>query len=193
MKKDFSTVKNIILLIASALTLVAVTFAWYAVNERGALSILSNKVNGSTLSVVYNESDDDGVTYDTLTSDLNMDNMYEGKTKYYRIDVKTFPDVPIRIIMSFDGLSSSNTMLPYVYFDYKVVCNGNGEVLASGTGLKMSDYISSNVFAQDVSSLQVGGNNDYSVFYNVYVVTGEEEVSGTASLGEVRILGQQIS
>ena len=192
MKKDFSTVKNIILLIASALTLVAVTFAWYAVNERGALSILSNKVNGSTLSVVYNESDD-GFNYNTLTSDLNMDNMYQGKTKYYRIDVKTFPDVPIRIIMSFDGLSSSNTMLPYVYFDYKVVCNGNSEVLASGTGLKMSDYISSNVFAQDVSSLQVGGNNDYSVFYNVYVVTGGEEVSGTASLGEVRILGQQIS
>lgn len=192
MKKDFSTVKNIILLIASALTLVAVTFAWYAVNERGALSILSNKVNGSTLSVVYNESDD-GVTYNTLTSDLNMDNMYEGKKKYYRIDVKTFPDVPIRIIMSFDGLSSSNTMLPYVYFDYRVVCNGNSEVLASGTGMKMSDYISSNVFAQDVSSLQVGGNNDYSVFYDVYVVTGGEEVSGTASLGEVRILGQQIS
>ena len=115
MKKDFSTVKNIILLIASALTLVAVTFAWYAVNERGALSILSNKVNGSTLSVVYNESDD-GVTYKTLTSDLNMDNMYEGKTKYYRIDVKTFPDVPIKIIMSFDGLSASNTMLSYVSF-----------------------------------------------------------------------------
>ncbi|MGN1168921.1 MAG: hypothetical protein ACI4RB_02275 [Acutalibacteraceae bacterium] len=192
MKKDFSTVKNIILLIASALTLVAVTFAWYAVNERGALSILSNKVNGSTLSVVYNESDD-GVTYNTLTSDLNMDNMYEGKTKYYRIDVKTFPDVPIKIIMSFDGLSASNTMLPYVYFDYKVVCNGNGEILANETGLKMSNYISNNVFAVDVSSLQVGGNNDYSVFYNVYVVTGGESVSGTASLGEVRLLGQQIS
>ena len=192
MKKDFSTVKNIILLIASALTLVAVTFAWYAVNERGALSILSNKVNGSTLSVVYNESDD-GVTYKTLTSDLNMDNMYEGKTKYYRIDVKTFPDVPIKIIMSFDGLSASNTMLSYVYFDYKVVCNGNGEILANETGLKMSNYISNNVFAVDVSSLQVGGNNDYSVFYNVYVVTGGESVSGTASLGEVRLLGQQIS
>ena len=192
MKKDFSTVKNIILLIASALTLVAVTFAWYAVNERGVLSILSNKVNGSTLSVVYNESDD-GVTYKTLTSDLNMDNMYEGKTKYYRIDVKTFPDVPIKIIMSFDGLSASNTMLSYVYFDYKVVCNGNGEILANETGIKMSDYISGNVFAVDVSSLQVGGNNDYSVFYNVYVVTGGESVSGTASLGEVRLLGQQIS
>ena len=192
MKKDFSTVKNIILLIASALTLVAVTFAWYAVNERGVLSILSNKVNGSTLSVVYNESDD-GVTYKTLTSDLNMDNMYEGKTKYYRIDVKTFPDVPIKIIMSFDGLSASNTMLSYVYFDYKVVCNGNGEILANETGLKMSNYISNNVFAVDVSSLQVGGNNDYSVFYNVYVVTGGESVSGTASLGEVRLLGQQIS
>ena len=192
MKKDFSTVKNIILLIASALTLVAVTFAWYAVNERGVLSILSNKVSGSTLSVVYNESDD-GVTYNTLTSDLNMDNMYEGKTKYYRIDVKTFPDVPIKIIMSFDGLSASNTMLSYVYFDYKVVCNGNGEILANETGLKMSNYISNNVFAVDVSSLQVGGNNDYSVFYNVYVITGGESVSGTASLGEVRPLGQQIS
>ena len=193
MKKDFSTVKNIILLIASALTLVAVTFAWYAVNERGALSILSNKVNGSTLSVVYNESDD-GVTYKTLTSDLDMDNMYEGKTKYYRIDVKTFPDVPIKIIMNFEGLSSTNTMLPYVYFDYKVVCKGNNEILANETGLKMSSYISgNNVFAVDVSSLQVGGNNDYSVYYNVYVVTGGESVSGTASLGEVIITGQQIS
>ena len=63
MKNNFSTIKNLILLIASALTLVAVTFAWYAVSNQGSLSIFTGKVDGSTLSVTYCESADNGATY----------------------------------------------------------------------------------------------------------------------------------
>ena len=43
MKKDFKTIKNLILLIASALTLVAVTFAWYSISKNvGGFTIDSN-------------------------------------------------------------------------------------------------------------------------------------------------------
>ena len=121
MKNNFSTIKNLILLIASALTLVAVTFAWYAVSNQGSLSIFTGKVDGSTLSVTYCESSDNGATYNALTGDLEMNNMVEGQKKMYRIDVKTFPDVPVKLVMSFDYLVSTNDLLPYVYFDYKIV------------------------------------------------------------------------
>lgn len=192
MKKDFGKIKNIILLIASALTLVAVTFAWYTVGNESGVSVFSPKINSSTLSAAYYESDD-GVSYNLLSGEIEMDNMYEGKTKYYRINVKTFEDVPIRLIMNFEGINASNALLSYVYFDYSVVCNGTGEELEKGTALKMSDYTSSNIFAQDISSLQLNGNNAYSVYYNVYVITNGEDVSGTADLGEIKIQGQQIS
>ena len=192
MKNNFSTVKNLILLIASALTLVAVTFAWYAVSNQGSLSIFTGKVDGSTLSVTYCESADNGATYNALTGDLEMNNMVEGQKKMYRIDIKTFPDVPVKLVMSFDNLISTNDLLPYVYFDYKIVCNATGAELDSRTALKMSEYTVSNVFAQDVSAYQNEGNNDYSIYYDVYVITGEEIVSGSAELGEVKIQGQQV-
>lgn len=192
MKNNFSTIKNLILLIASALTLVAVTFAWYAVSNQGSLSIFTGKVDGSTLSVTYCESADNGATYNALTGDLEMNNMVEGQKKMYRIDIKTFPDVPVKLVMSFDNLISTNDLLPYVYFDYKIVCNATGAELDSRTALKMSEYTVSNVFAQDVSAYQNDGNNDYSIYYDVYVITGEEIVSGSAELGEVKIQGQQV-
>ncbi len=192
MKNRFSTIKNLILLTASALALVAVTFAWYTVSNESTLSVLIGKVDGSTLSVVYNESTDSGSTYSVLDGVLEMENMVEGKKKMYRIDVKTFPDVPVKLIMSFENLVATNDLLPYVYFDYRIVCDATDEVLASGEGLKMSDYTVSNVFAYDISSYQAEGNNDYSVYYDVYVITGDASVSGAAELGDVKIQGQQI-
>ncbi len=193
MKKDFSTLKNLILLIASALTLVAVTFAWYAVSNKGTVSTFFGQVDGSTLSVVYNESTDNGSTYNELIGDIEMNNMVEGYKKMYRIDVTTFPDVPIKLVMSFDDLVATNDLLPYVYFDYKIVCNSTSAELESKQGLRMSDYTVSNVFAFDISESQREGNNEYSVYYDVYVVTGDETVSGSAELGSVKIQGQQIS
>lgn len=193
MKKDFRTIKNIILLIASALTLVAVTFAWYSLSKKVGNFVINSNVSGSTLAVSYFESADNGNTYKKLNGDMSMSNMVEGKTAYYRMDVKTFNDKMIKIIMSFDGLSSSNTAANFVYFDYKVVCKDTGEVINSSTGLKMSDYISNNVFSVDVSQYQKNKHYTFEVYYNVYVVSNGATVpSGTASLGEVKLLGQQV-
>ncbi len=192
MKNNFSVVKNLILLIASALTLVAVTFAWYAVTNQGDLAMFTGRVNGSTLSVDYYESTDNGATYEILNGDLEMNNMVEGQKKMYRIDVKTFPDVPIRLVMSFENLVSTNDLLPYIYFDYKIVCNTTGVELESKTGMKMSEYTVSNVFAYDISDSQLEGNNDYRVYYDVYVITGGDSVEGSAELGEVKLQGQQV-
>lgn len=192
MKNKFSTIKNLILLIASALTLVAVTFAWYSVSSESTLWELAGQVDGSTLSVVYNESTDGGNNYEVLTGDLEMTDMVEGQKRMYRIDVKTFPDVPIKLTMSFENLVSTNDLLPYVYFDYKIVCNSTSEVIDSQTELKMSDYTVSNVFSCDISTYQNAGNHDYSVYYDVYVITGGESVSGAAELGDVKLQGQQV-
>lgn len=193
MKKDFKTIKNIILLIASALTLVAVTFSWFSLSKRAGNFTIASNVSGTTISVKYNESTD-GTTYKELNGNLSMKNMYEGKTSHYRMDVRTFDDAPVKIIMSFDGLSASNITANYVYFDYKVVCKATGEVLGSGTELNMGDYTSTNVFAIDVSSYQKNGKNEFYVYYDVYVRAESGKIeSGSTSLGEVKLLGQQIN
>lgn len=197
MKRDFKTIKNIILLIASALTLVAVTFSWFSLSKKVGNFKINSTVSGTTLSVKYFESADGGKNYTRLKSDLSMENMYEGKKAYYRMDVKTFKDKPVKLIMSFDGLSSSNTTAGYVYFDYRLVSASTEEVIKSETGLKMSDYASSNVFVQDVTSYQKKGENDFNLYYDVYVVTGSgasiPNANQQVSLGSVKLLGQQVN
>lgn len=191
MNNKFGTIKNIILLIASALTLVAVSFAWFSLTKKNDLSTVNANVNGSTLAVKYYESTNGGSTYNLLTGNLEMTNMSESSRRYYRMDVTTF-DTPIKLIMSFDNLTSANTFAKYVYFDYRLVCNDTGDTLASQTGLKMSNYTSTSVFAQDLSTLQANNRRSYSVYYEVYLVTGSDTVSGSGSLGEVKLLGQQV-
>jgi hypothetical protein len=142
--------------------------------------------------VVYNESTNGGAEYKELSGDIEMNNMVEGQKKMYRIDVKTFPDIPIKLVMSFEDLVATNDLLPYIYFDYKIVCNSTSTELESKTGLRMSEYTVSNVFAFDISSFQLDGNNDYSIYYDVYVITGGESVVGSADLGYVKLQGQQI-
>lgn len=193
MKKDFRTIKNLILLIASALTLVAVTFAWYSLSKNVGNFVIKSNVSGSTLAVDYYESTDNGNTYKKLKGDLSMSNMVEGKTAYYKMNVRTFNDKMIKIIMSFDGLNSSNTAAKFVYFDYKVVCKDTGEILSSNTGLKMSDYTANDVFNVDVSNYQKNKHYDFEVYYNVYVMSdGATITSGSSSLGEIKLLGQQV-
>lgn len=194
MKKDFRTIKNLILLIASALTLVAVTFAWYSLSKKVGNFVINSNVSGSTLAVDYYESADQGKTYKKLNGDLSMSNMVEGKKAYYKMDVKTFNDKLIKIIMSFEGLSSNNPVASYAYFDYRIVCKDTGEVIDSNTGLKMSDYASSSVFTADVSKYQRNKHYNFEVYYDVYVVTnGGTIVSGSSNLGEIKLLGQQVN
>ena len=195
MKKDFKTIKNFILLIASALTLVAVTFSWFSLSKRVSPGAIDSSVSGSTLAVKYYESKDSGKSYSPLTGDIIMNNMVEGQKAYYKMGVRTFKDKQIKLLMSFEGLSSSNVTARYVYFDYKLTTK-NGDVISSGTKLKMSDYSSANVFAADVSVYQKNNINDFELYYDVYVVidgTTLSEANRTASLGQVKLLGQQVS
>lgn len=192
MKKDFKTIKNLILLIASALTLVAVTFAWYSISKNvGGFTINSN-VSGSTIAVNYFESTDNGSTYKELKGDLDMNEMIDGKIAKYRMDIKTFNDFLVKIVMSFEGLTGSNAAADHVYFNYRLETK-DGDVLSHGENLKMSDYASNSVFAQDVSLYQKNGTNDFKLYYELYLVTNGDDISGKASLGEVKLAGQQIS
>ncbi len=191
MKINFKPVKNIILLIASALTLVAVTFAWYSLSKNVGNFQLDSDVSGSTLSVNYFVSSDGGKNYSKLIGDISMNNVAEGQVEYYRMDVKTFKDKPVKLIMSFEGLTSNN-ISSHVYFDYTLKRKDTGVVLSEAQKLKMSDYVSNNVFAFDVSSFQSSGVNEYVIDYNVYVVSDGESISGSSSLGEVKITGQQV-
>ncbi len=195
MKRDFKTIKNLILLIASSLTLVAVTFSWFSLNKKVGDFEIDSNVSGSTLAVKYFESTDEGASYSQIAGNMSMSNMCEGKTAYYRMDIKTFSDKLIKLIMSFDGLSSGNETAKYVYFDYKLVCTSTGEELLSEKGLKMSDYSSADIFTYDVSSYQNNKNYDFRLFYNVYVKADGAIAPATnekVSLGEVKLLGQQV-
>lgn len=191
MEKKFVTIKNLILLIASALTLVAVSFAWFSLAQKNQVKKFDTDIVGSTIAVKYYESTNNGWSYKVLPGDINLNNMTDGSRKFYRMDVTTF-DTPIKLIMSFDNLGSSNQFAKYVYFDYELVCEDTNQSLSKQTGLKMSDYTYTSVFAHDLSALQAANHKKYSVYYQVYLVTGSESLSGSGSLGDVKLLGQQV-
>ena len=67
--KKFSFYKNIILVVASALTLVAVTFAWFSVAYVNDISGIQASVSGDLIKVDFYEQNDDG-EYTALTDDI---------------------------------------------------------------------------------------------------------------------------
>ncbi len=61
MKKEFAFIKNLILAVASALTLIAVSFAWFSNSSENFVPSIKGEVVSPTYeSVAYYEADNNG-------------------------------------------------------------------------------------------------------------------------------------
>ena len=88
MKKYSGIIKNIIMVVASALTLVAVSFAWFTTNFKTNLDSYEAVVEGETLIITYYKMDENG-TYQPLEGDINLENVQPGDFNKYKIEIIT--------------------------------------------------------------------------------------------------------
>lgn len=208
MKHKFQVYKNLILVVASALTLIAVTFAWFSTSNSGLLSTIKNEVANNLVNVSFYESNG-AEGYNELDGEITLDDCVAGNYKQYRMIIQTNTADKMKINFSIDGLPSNmpaalknSVCIKYEmkkasrseqngvisYTDGDTISASNGYVPLSGlsegvifSGISLSDYQSS--------------KND---FFVIYYEIGLSENSPTSieglssSLGNVSISAQTI-
>ncbi len=90
MKRNFSFYKNIILVVASALTLVAVTFAWFSVSYENRAATIESYVSGDGALIdvdFYEQNKENTAEYLPLQGDIALNNFTAGSYNQYQIVV----------------------------------------------------------------------------------------------------------
>lgn len=200
-KKNFQFYKNIIFVVASALTLVAVTFAWFSTSNHNGVSQISKRVGNELIYVDFYEADSNGV-YQKLDGDIHLDNMVSGQYKKYKFIVRTNTTDPMKLKMSIDGLQSavSQSFKDAVSIKYtlksatrtvknKVATYTDGTTISTSSTYKsLSELSSDQVFDLSLKNYQTaqGNKSDYFV---VYYEIGLSESAGSAVQGQTSELG----
>lgn len=105
MKGKFQFYKNIILVVASALTLVAVTFAWFSTSFTTNLDSFEAVVSGNAVKVDYYQEDENG-QYQPLSGDIELEDFVPGNYNKYKIVVTTKTSDKLQLSFAIDGLPS---------------------------------------------------------------------------------------
>lgn len=103
MKSKFQLVKNIILVVASALTLVAVTFAWFTNSFSSNLSSFETAVGGDAIRVDYYQTDENN-QYQPLEGDITLEDAVPGNYNKYKLVITTNTAEALKMSFGIDGL-----------------------------------------------------------------------------------------
>ena len=202
MKRNFQFYKNIILVVASALTLVAVTFAWFSTSFHNGVSQISKRIGTELIYVDFYEADPSG-NYQPLSGDIKLDNMISGQYKKYKFIIRTNTTDALKLNFAIDGLQSniSDAFKDAVSIKYtlkaatKTVKNGvttytDGAQIIESTGYKTLSQFPSDLIFGDISlanyQTATGTKSDYFV---VYYEIGLSEGAGSAVQGQTSDLG----
>ncbi|MBQ7548960.1 MAG: hypothetical protein IJT03_04570 [Clostridia bacterium] len=205
MKSKFQFYKNIILVVASALTLIAVTFAWFSTPKNGNLGAFSSAVAPNALVNVNFQQDVNGNgNYTPLSGDIELDSVVAGQYYKYRIILQTVTDSPLSITMSIDDLPSnlpadlkSSVNIKYVL--KKVTANPDGTYTDGTTINASSDYVNLSsltdgyVFSLSLKNYQTSSSDCFAIYYEIGLSENSPStIEGkSASLGSVSIIAQQ--
>ena len=99
MKKKFTFVKNLILAVASALTLIAVSFAWFSNSSDNYVSSIESEVVSPTYANVMYYVADNANNYSRLYGDIELTNWTSGSFKKYKMIMTTATDDKLKLGM----------------------------------------------------------------------------------------------
>lgn len=207
MKGKFQFYKNIILVVASALTLVAVTFAWFSDFSMNNVGTISNRVGTDLIYVDFNEMGSDG-NYTTLSGDIDLSGIVSGEYKQYKFIIRTNTQDPMKLNFAIDGLQSEINQqlkdavnIKYTLMTANRTVKNNVVTYTDGTVIDTSaDYMSLSELSSDqVSSVslknyQTSDNNYFIMYYEIGLpADADNSVQGlSGSLGTVRLSAQLI-
>lgn len=209
MKKEFAFIKNLILAVASALTLIAVSFAWFSnSSENFVPSIKGEVVSPTYASVAYYEADNNG-NYSRLTGNIELKNWSSGSFKKYKMILTTATDEKLKLSMSINELPSNmnsdlkkSVQVKYnVYKATKTMKNGvmtfnDGALLFSSDYMSLADLSNGKIFdGRSLADSQMEKNDVYIIYYEIGLsADSPSSIEGlSSSLGTLQISVQPVS
>lgn len=209
MKKKFAFIKNLILAVASALTLIAVSFAWFSnSSENFVPSIKGEVVSPTYASVAYYEADNKG-NYSRLTGNIELKNWSSGSFKKYKMILTTATDEKLKLSMSINELPSNmnsdlkkSVQVKYnVYKATKTMKNGvmtfnDGTLLFSSDYMSLADLSNGKIFdGRSLADSQTEKNDVYIIYYEIGLsADSPSSIEGlSSSLGTLQISVQPVS
>ena len=209
MKKEFTFIKNLILAVASALTLIAVSFAWFSnSSENFVPSIKGEVVSPTYASVAYYEADNNG-NYSRLTGNIELKNWSSGSFKKYKMILTTATDEKLKLSMSINELPSNmnsdlkkSVQVKYnVYKATKTMKNGvmtfnDGALLFSSDYMSLADLSNGKIFdGRSLADSQTEKNDVYIIYYEIGLsADSPSSIEGlSSSLGTLQISVQPVS
>lgn len=209
MKKEFAFIKNLILAVASALTLIAVSFAWFSnSSENFVPSIKGEVVSPTYASVAYYEADKNG-NYSRLMGNIELKNWSSGSFKKYKMILTTATDEKLKLSMSINELPSNmnsdlkkSVQVKYnVYKATKTMKNGvmtfnDGALLFSSDYMSLADLSNGKIFdGRSLADSQTEKNDVYIIYYEIGLsADSPSSIEGlSSSLGTLQISVQPVS
>lgn len=209
MKKEFAFIKNLILAVASALTLIAVSFAWFSnSNENFVPSITGEVVSPTYASVAYYSADNNG-NYSRLTGNIELKNWSSGSFKKYKMILTTATDEKLKMSMSIEDLPANmnadlkkSVQVKYtVYKATKTLKNGvmtfnDGAMLFGSDYMSLADLSNGKIFdGRSLADSQTAKNDVFIIYYEIGLsADSPSSIEGlSSSLGTLKINIQPVS
>lgn len=209
MLKKFQFYKNIILVVASALTLVAVTFAWFSTSYENNLSAIQAEVGGDIVNVDFYQMDANG-GYGELTGNIELKDFVPGNYNKYKMVVTTKTADPLSMNFGIVGLPEdmnadlkASVCIKYqlysaakqtaadgtvTYVDGTLVSESNGYV-------PLSELDNGAIFnAISLENYQSSSADSFVVYYEIGLSENSPSaIEGlSSSLGDIKISAQRI-
>ena len=211
MKKRSGLIKNVIMVVASALTLVAVSFAWFTTNFSTNLNEYKASISGETLKVDFYQADENG-KYQPLPGNIELTDFVPGEYNKYKFEVTTKTADKLKMSFSIDDLPADmpeelrkSVCIKYSVYTLRkqvsasgVVSYTNGTQIAQSKGyVPLTDIYNNDgkIFsALSLANHQSTNADKFAIYYEIGL-SGETPASVgglESSLGSINISGQRI-
>lgn len=208
MKKYSSLIKNLIMVVASALTLVAVSFAWFTSSFSTNLDQYEVAVGGDTIKVDYYQMDDAGA-YQPLPGDIELNDFVPGKYNKYKFDITTKTSDKLNLKFEISGIPvdmpqelKDSVQIKYSIWSQKKQTTGgtvayvDSELISQSEDYVLLSSISDGVIINSLSlgNHQTTSSDRFAIYYEIGLSeNAPPEVSGLeSSLGSIKISAQRI-
>lgn len=208
MKKYSSLIKNLIMVVASALTLVAVSFAWFTSSFSTNLDQYEVAVGGDTIKVEYYQMDDAGA-YQPLPGDIELNDFVPGKYNKYKFDITTKTSDKLNLKFEISGIPvdmpqelKDSVQIKYSIWSQKKQTTGgtvayvDSELISQSEDYVLLSKISDGVIINSLSlgNYQKTSSDRFAIYYEIGLSeNAPPEVSGLeSSLGSIKISAQRI-
>lgn len=199
-QKNFQFYKTIILVLASAVTLIAVTFAWFGVSNDGLFSGFKSVIEGNPVNVEFYQKGDDG-EYSALDGDIALEEFVPGSYNFYKMVVTTKTADPLKLAFTIDDLPEDmpDALKQAVQIKYTLVKNssdGTETMISESNGyVSLEEYTGGVIFGSiDLTQHQTAKGDSFTIYYEIGLSPDSStEISGlTSSLGSININAQRI-